>query len=236
MINNIEIPRHVVIIPDGNRRWAKLRDMKPWEGHEAGAQMIEQICNRARNIGVQYLSFWGSSMENMTKRSIQERRGLIKIYEKYFTKLINDESVMADQVRINIIGQWRDHFPEKLVRILDEGMEKTKNHKRYSINFFLMYSGDEEMLFAIQQMVETFHSGAQITKKTIKDHLLTRELPAVDYLIRTGGDPHLSAGFMMWDIANAQLFFSDLLFPDFNGDEFERSLQEYVQRSRRLGA
>ncbi len=236
MINNIQIPRHVVIIPDGNRRWAKLHDKKPWEGHEAGAKMIEAICNKGRDMGVQYLSFWGSSRENMTKRSLQERRGLIKIYEKYFTKLINDKSLMTDQVRINIIGQWREYFPEKLVRILNEGIEKTKYHQNYYINFFLMYSGDEEMLFAIQEIVDTFDSGAEITKETIKNHLFTRDLPPVDYLIRTGGDPHLSAGFMMWDIANAQLFFSDLLFPDFGGNEFEKTIQEYVRRSRRLGA
>lgn len=231
-----EIPRHVAIIPDGNRRWAKKNDLNPWDGHEAGAKMIEEIVQRARELEIKYISFWGSSVENMEKRPLQERRALVDIYEKYFTRLLSSEDIFKDEVCINIFGYWREQLPKKLVDILEEGIEKTKNHKKYFLNFFLAYSGDEEMLTAIQSIAEKFSQGSQITKETIKKHLLTKDMPSVDYLIRTGGEPHLSAGFMMWDISNAQLFFSDKNFPDFDKDVFSEAIDEYITRVRRLGA
>ncbi len=233
-INNV--PQHVAIIPDGNRRWAKKRKLQPWEGHDAGAQIIEEITKKARDIGIKYLSFWGSSEENLQKRSPRERRELIAVYEKYFVKLIKSEDIFTQKIRINVLGNWRTQLPQKLVRILEDGINKTKEHESYFINFFLAYSGDEEMLNAIRSIAQKFSSGKDITKETVKKHLLTKDLPSVDYMIRTGGEPHLSAGFMMWDIANAQLFFSEKYFPDFNEKEFEKAIKEYAHRKRRLGA
>lgn len=235
-MNDHNIPKHVAIIPDGNRRWAKERELKPWDGHDVGAQMIEQVAKKARDLGVQYISFWGSSVENMKKRPLQERIALLGIYEKYFAKLINSADIIDDQVRINVIGEWRNQLPKKLVHMLEDGIEKTKNHKKHTLSFFLSYSGDDEMLEAVRAIAEKFNKKEQITKETIKKYLMTYDLPPVDYLIRTGGEPHLSAGFMMWEIANAQLFFSEKMFPDFNRDEFEQAILEYTRRGRRLGA
>ncbi len=229
------VPQHVAIIPDGNRRWAKERGLHPWDGHEVGAQMIEKIVHKARALNVKVLSFWGSSVENMTKRPLRERTELLRIYETYFHKLINSADIMEHRVRINVIGAWRTQFPQKLVRILEDGIAKTQKHDAYTLNFFLAYSGDSEMVSAIQSLVDTYDNGADITKERVKEHLLTRDLPPVDYLIRTGGEPHLSAGFMMWDIANAQLFFSQKMFPDFDGDAFADAIAEYGARARRFG-
>ena len=236
MNDNQEIPNHVAIIPDGNRRWAKVHGVKPWDGHAAGANIIEELTKKARDIGIKYISFWGSSEENMKKRSLRERRELIKIYEKYFIKLMSSNDIFDDEVCINVLGKWREQLPKNLVNIIEEGIEKTKNHKKHYLTFFLSYSGDEEMLDAIEEIIKSYDKGVKITKEIIKEHLLTKNLPVVDYLIRTGGEPHLSAGFMMWDIANAQLFFSDKYFPDFGGKEFERAINEYIKRTRRLGA
>ncbi|MEN8252063.1 MAG: polyprenyl diphosphate synthase [Patescibacteria group bacterium] len=234
--NKESTPTHVAIIPDGNRRWARERDLESCDGHEAGAANIEKIVRKARDLDIKHLSFWGSSVENMKKRSLKERRALVKIYEKYFTKLMADKDLFKNEVRINVFGYWREQLPENLVKILEDGIEKTKEHKKYFLNFFLSYSGDEEMLEAIQKIAETFSKGGDITKQTIKKHLFTKDIPPVDYLIRTGGEPHLSAGFMMWDIANAQLYFSDKNFPDFDDEEFAKSIKEYENRARRLGA
>ena len=226
----------MAIIPDGNRRWARNHGLEPWDGHEAGAKMIEEIAKKARDMGISCISFWGSSVENMKKRPLRERKALLRIYENYFEKLINSEDIVRDQIRINIIGQWREQMPKKLVNLLEEGMRRTRSHKKNTLNFFLSYSGDVEMLSAIGAIVEKYDDRDDITMQTIKENLMTRELPPVDYLIRTGGEPHLSAGFLMWEIANAQLYFEDVMFPDFNATAFEKSISEYVRRTRRLGA
>jgi tritrans,polycis-undecaprenyl-diphosphate synthase [geranylgeranyl-diphosphate specific] len=229
------LPKHIAIIPDGNRRWAKARGFEPWIGHEEGAKNIEKIVNQALKMGIQSISFWGSSLENLGKRPFQEKRALLKIYEKNFKKLIASEKVHKNGARINIIGRWREQLPKKLVKILEEGIEKTKNYKNYNLNFFLAYNGDDEMIEAVKSIIKRHKPGQKITGTTIKENLMTKDLPPVDLLIRTGGDPHLSVGFMMWDIANSQLYFSEKYFPDFKEKEFTEAIDEYQGRERRHG-
>lgn len=228
------VPRHVALIPDGNRRWAASRGLAPWDGHEAGAKNTEKIIEKARELGVRAFSFWGSSMENLTKRPFEEKRALLGIYETYFTRMIENESVHKDQVRIRMIGRWREQFPDTLKKILIRCGEETKRYDAYSLNFFLAYSGNDEMLEAVRTLITSGISPDDISSETLKRTLMTRDLPPVDYLIRTGGEPHLSAGFMMWDIADAQLYFSDTLYPDFDADAFAASIEEYTRRARRF--
>ena len=232
---NSNIPHHVAIIPDGNRRWAVAHGMKPWEGHEEGAKTIEKLVRKAFDLGIRQLSFWGSSLENLKKRPLQEKRALLRIYEEYFQKLMESEDIHQNQARINIIGRWEEQFPEKLKTILRDGIEKTKHYKNYALNFFLAYNGDDEMLEAVSQIVKKADQYQKITASVIKENLMTRELAPVDYLIRTGGEPHLSAGFMMWDIANSQLYFSEKLFPDFGAADLEKAIEDYRQRGKRRG-
>lgn len=229
------LPVHIAIIPDGNRRWAKARGLNPWDGHEAGAKNMEKIVEQAFKLKIMSLSFWGSSLENLGKRPLQEKKALLRIYEKYFKKIIGSEEIHQNQARINIIGKWREQLPKKLVKILEDGTEKTKNYKNYNLNFFLVYSGDDEMIGAVRNIAKKYKPGQKITGATIKENLMTKELPPVDLLIRTGGDPHLSVGFMMWDIANAQLYFSEKYFPDFGEKEFVGAVREYQRRERRHG-
>lgn len=229
------IPYHVALIPDGNRRWAKERGQLPWEGHDAGAKNTEQIVEKARELGVRMISFWGSSLENMAKRPLDEKRELLRIYETYFVKLIENESVHRDGVRIRMLGRWREQFPDTLKQLLIRCEEETKTYTEYGLNFFLAYSGDDEMLSAVRSLISSGIRAEDISMETLKQSLLTRELPPVDYLIRTGGEPHLSAGFMMWDIANAQLYFSEKYYPDFGSEAFAESLEEYARRARRFG-
>ena len=231
-----KIPNHVAIIPDGNRRWARSRGMKPWKGHDAGAQNIENLTRFALKKGVKNLSFWGSSLENLKKRPLLERKELLRIYEIYFKKLITSDDIHDDEVRINIIGKWQEQFPASLRKILEEGIATTKKYTKKNLNFFLAYNGDDEMIEAIKGIIESGKKAKDVTGDLIKQHLMTKELPKVDFLIRTGGEPHLSAGFMMWDVADSQLYFSDKNFPDFNEKEFDKALEDYAKRGIRLGS
>ncbi len=229
------IPAHVAIIPDGNRRWAKARGLAPWDGHEAGAKNTEKIIEKARELGIRSFSFWGSSMENLTKRPFEEKRELLRLYEEYFSRMIENEAIHRDCARIRMIGRWREQFPEGLKKILVRCEEETKSYGEYSLNFFLAYSGDDEMLEAVRSLVSSGIRAKDVSSDRLKSSLMTRDLPPVDYLIRTGGEPHLSAGFMMWDIANAQLYFSEKLYPDFGERAFAESIEEYARRARRFG-
>ncbi len=230
-----ELPEHLVIIPDANRRWAKERGLKPWMGHEEGAKNIEKLTRFAFEKGVYCLSFWGSSVDNLTKRPVQEKMALLDIYKRYFKRLLEGDDLYDNEIRVNIIGRWESQFPESLKKTLREIMEKTRHFEKKVLNFLLAYSGDDEMLEAIEKIHETLDKGAKITAEIVKKNLMTSQLPAVDYLIRTGGEPHLSAGFMMWDTANSQLYFSEEKFPDFTPEKLDEALNDYSQRSRRFG-
>ena len=229
------LPSHVAIVPDGNRRWAKERGLDPWQGHEAGAKNTEKLLRKALAMGIKCVSLWGSSVENLTKRPLLEKKELLRIYEEYFIKLINSADIHDNEVKINFIGKWEEQFPQSLKKIMYEGLDVTKNYSKHILNFFLAYSGDDEMLEAIKNISKDGLLPEAINKETLKKYLMTKDLPTVDYLIRTGGEPHLSAGFMMWDIANAQLFFSEKYYPDFDDQQFQLAIEDYQQRSRRHG-
>lgn len=229
------IPNHVAIIPDGNRRWAKERNLKPWDGHEEGAKNLEKLVRYCLKKGVNCLSFWGSSIDNLTKRPLQEKMALLDIYQRYFRRLIDGEDIYKDEVRVNVIGRWEDQFPESLKKTIYEVIDKTKHFEKKILNFMLAYSGTDEMIQAMQDIKDKMEKGAKITAEVIKDNLMTRNIPAVDYVIRTGGEPHLSSGFMMWDTADAQLYFSSENFPDFDDQKMEEALEEYSRRQRRFG-
>lgn len=230
-----KIPKHIAIIPDGNRRWAKERGMNPWIGHEYGARNTKKLVSRAFKLGIKCLSFWGSSLENLKKRPFEEKKALLGIYEKYFKDLIESDDIHKNKVRINFIGRWEEQFPNKLKNILYDCIKRTKDYKEYVLNFFLAYNGDDEMVEAISKIVKKYKNEQKITPQLVKENLMTSEIPAVDFLVRTGGEPHLSAGFMMWDIANSQMFFSQKLYPDFNEEEFEKAVEEFDKRERRMG-
>lgn len=230
------LPNHIAIIPDGNRRWAKEKSLDPWKGHEEGAKNIESLVQKAFDLGIRNMSFWGSSIENLQKRPLVEKRELLRVYEQYFKRLMESEDIHKNKAKINIIGRWREQLPASLIKILEDGIEKTKNYAAYNLTFFLAYSGDDEMIEAVRKIARSGISDDKIDENVIKSNLMTKDLPPVDYLIRTGGEPHLSAGFMMWDIANAELFFADEYFPDFGPIQLEKAIEEYKERGRRKGA
>ncbi|MFO7807470.1 MAG: polyprenyl diphosphate synthase [Candidatus Moraniibacteriota bacterium] len=238
--NKKSMPYHVAIIPDGNRRWAKKRDRKPWKGHKAGAEAIEELSKEALKMGVKSLTFWGSSKDNLTKRPFEEKRELLKIYEEYFKKLINSSDIFENKTKIQIIGRWEEQFPKRLKKILEEGIEKTKNHTGSFLNFLLAYSGDDDILHAVKEIKKEARNKARdfkMNKEAFQSYLVSSKLPSVDLVIRTGveDDPHNSAGFLMWQTQNSQYYFSEKLFPDFNATELKKALEDFANRERRLG-
>ncbi len=227
---------HVTIIPDGNRRWASARDMPVWEGHRYGAQTMEKLIDLAYNKGVTHLSLWGSSLENMSKRPLRERLALLEIYQEYFGRLVEKLRNSKDNIKVQIIGRWRQNFPQNLVDILQEVQDTSNQKSDKVLTFLLAYSGDDEMLGAVRKIVDSGIGSDEVNAEILRKNLLTSNLPSVDLMIRTGGEPHLSAGFMMWQMANAQLYFTEKLFPDFDSAQFEIALADFASRGRRLGS
>ncbi|MBI2052841.1 MAG: di-trans,poly-cis-decaprenylcistransferase [Candidatus Ryanbacteria bacterium] len=223
--------RHVAIIPDGNRRWAKARGKAPWLGHKEGIKTYEQVLKKALDLNIYCLSFWGMSVDNIEKREPREVKFLLGYFARNFIKALRSKELAKHDVRVSILGEWRKRFPRMLARLAERLITETKERKRHIINLLLCYDGKTEMEEAFRK--------AQVSKKpntSPKNFLLTSSLPPVDLVIRTGGDPHLSAGFMMWDTADAQLHFSNKLWPDFTPQDFEKAIKDFLSRERRFGA
>lgn len=238
--NILKKPEHVLIIPDGNRRWAKAKNLKPWEGHWKGAEKIEGITKKALELKIKNLTFWGSSQDNLIKRSLMEKKALLEIYEKYFKRLIKSKEILDNKVKIQIIGRWKEQFPNRLKNILEDGIKLTKNHSRYFLNFLLAYSGNDDIMEGVKkaiQMAQLKLNKVEITQDFFYNCLLSANLPQVDLIIRTGveNDPHNSSGVLMWQTQNSQYYFSEKMFPEFNAEDFEQAIKDFGKRERRKG-
>lgn len=231
------LPKHIVVIPDGNRRWARKRGLNPWQGHLEGVERLGELIEEVGKIGISCFSFWCLSVDNIKNRSKGEIGFLFNILNKKLKDLINEKEIYEKKVKVNILGFWQKYLPKKIQQQIKEIIEKTKNHDRFFLNLLIAYNGTDEMLQAIEQIVKESRKNPklQITPDLVKKNLFTKDLPPVDYLIRTGGEPHLSAGFMMWDIANVQFYFTKMYFPDFGKKELRKAIREYQKRERRLG-
>ena len=233
------MPKHVALIPDGNRRWARAQGRNAYYGHKIGISSFEEVAWHGFDAGVKYLSLWGMSVDNLNKRSRTEVAGLMSIFRGEFKRLVASEEIHARCIKINVFGRWEEEFPSAVKKSIQEAIEVTKEYQEHSLNFFLAYNGTDEMLLAVQGIAQEARDGTgpkKITHQVIKDNLYTKDLPPVDLVIRTAGEPHLSNGFMMWDVADAELYFSDRMWPEFNKREFNKALKSYGERRRRRGA
>jgi undecaprenyl diphosphate synthase len=227
------IPRHIAIIPDGNRRWAKKRGLSSIFGHRKGAKTAEEIINAAMNLGVEYVTLWGCSVDNITKRDDKEVGFLFRVFEKYFKRLLADKKIYKNEVRVEMLGKWRNYFPKSGIAVMDELIKKTKKHSKRHMTFLMAYSGVDEMVSAVRSI--SSGKPEDIDADTIKQNLFTKDLPPVDLVIRTGGEPHWSSGFMMWDVRDAQLYFTKTLWPAFSVKELKEAIGSYSATERRLG-
>ena len=240
MSNEIKnTPKHVAVIPDGNRRWAKERGLKPWIGHQRGAKSFEKVLEKAIELKIPYMTFWGGSWDNLTKRNRIEIKFLFRVYEDMFRRILEDKRTHQNKVKISALGRWRELLSKTTQNTIEKAMALTKDYDKNFLTFLLAYDGTDEMLDCLQKITKIAEDKkVKITKNLIKENLWTKDLPAVDLVIRTGckNDPHLSAGFMMWDAAYSQLYFTETLFPEFGPEEFEKIIEDYSERERRMGA
>ena len=230
----MNILHHIAIIPDGNRRWAKKRGLPSFLGHREGAKTTEKIFKAAFDLKIPYLTFWGSSVSNITNRSKDEVNFLFKLFETYFRKIAKDKEIRAKGVKVNVLGRWEELFPEKVKAAIRQAIKKTADYDNHQLTLLMAYSGTDEMADAISN-IKNQRSKLPVSAEDIKQHLWTRDLPPVDLVIRTGGEPHWSAGFMMWDVAEAQLHFTETLWPAFSEKEFRKIVADYTKTERRFG-
>ena len=245
----MNLPRHVVIVPDGNRRWAKKRGKPSFFGHSAGAKGTQELLKTAMELKIPYLTIWGASVSNITERSSAEVKFLLKLFEIYARKLAKRKELEKEQVRVRVLGRWEELFPESLKKALRNLIQSTAKHDKFNLTFLLAYDGRDEMQAAVSRIAARarLHRPAKrggqasknknmaIDRETIKSSLWSHDLPPVDLVIRTGGEPHWSAGMMMWDVAESQLYFTPTLYPDFGPKEFKKALDYYARVERRHG-
>jgi undecaprenyl diphosphate synthase len=227
------LPEHIAIIPDGNRRWAKAHRLNPWEGHREGVKRLWDVATAIHNAGVPHATFWVGSYDNLKKRSRIEVTFLIHLLrdEILSPKLL--ERLLANKVRARLIGEWHLFIKDKkTLQAIDELHNKTAHFTKKSLTILFGYDGQREMLSAVNKLVK---SGTTATDSVLRKNLWTGFLPDVDLAIRTGGEPHWSAGFLMWQTANSQFYFTDKLWPDFKETEIKKAIADYDRRERRLG-
>ena len=225
------VPKHVVIIPDGNRRWARRHGLPILEGHRRGIEKIRNVMNWCKEYGINYLSMWGFSSENFN-RPRDEVIGLIKLFDEYLDKAL--EEVVGQDVRIKFYGRL-DRFP-KGIRGKMMALENESARGRYCLNLFLGYGGRQEIIDAVNRIISDVKRGRLrvVDEKTFSSYLYTSDLPDPDLVIRTSGELRTS-GFMPWQTVYSEFWFTKKLWPDFTKQDFVRAIRSYAARERRFG-
>lgn len=227
------VPNHVGIIVDGNGRWATQKGKKRSEGHLAGSKNLDSLCQCIFDKGVKILSLYVFSTENF-KRSDEEVNYLMDLFIKKFK---NDFKIFNKKdIKIVFSGR-REPLRQEILDIIDDITYKTKNNKSGILNFCLNYGSHAEIIDAVKKINKDIINNKLVIDELNDDifkNYLYNNLPDVDLLIRTGGEVRLS-NFMLWQCAYAELYFTDILFPDFNEVELEKALDSYSKRDRRYG-
>ena len=233
-INLVLVPQHVAIIMDGNGRWAKEKGKPRTFGHHAGAERLKEILRTADRIGVKVLSAYAFSTENW-KRPVTEVNFIMNLLDLYLTSEI--EEFQKNNVRVRFMGS-RLNLPENVQKKMDDAVDKTKNNTGIILNLAINYGGQAEILQAVKQIAADAKNGLlsidDINDKSFESYLYTRDLPAPDLLIRTGGDSRIS-NFMLWQIAYAEIWNTEVYWPDFSSNMFLKALTDYQYRDRRFG-
>jgi undecaprenyl diphosphate synthase len=224
------IPRHVAIIMDGNRRWARLHGLTEAEGHAAGVEAIRPIVRHCAAIGVEALTIYAFSRENW-QRSGAEVETLIGLLEG----AIRDETpeLVEQGIRVRLAGRLAELRAETRASI-EQAIAATAGGERMVLNVAFNYSSRSEIIDAFRAYVEDGNSLAQLDEEALADYLYTSGLPDPDLLVRTGGDQRVS-NFLLWQAAYAELYFCDCYWPDFGPGELDEAIDEFGRRSRRFG-
>ncbi len=220
------LPRHIGISMDGNGRWAKLRNKKRSYGHKAGSENVQKIAEHAFSRGVEIVTLYAFSSENWA-RPKEEVEELMHLLGDYLKKLA--AKAVKNGIKINVLGN-KARLSAKLNKIIAEQTAKTSGGTRV-LNILIDYGGRGEIVRALNALKE---SGEAVTEESIRQNLYTAGMPDPDLIIRTGGEIRLS-NFLLYQAAYAELYFTDVLWPDFDEAEFDKALENYASRERRYG-
>jgi len=222
-----KIPNHLAIILDGNGRWAKKRGLPRTLGHRQGVETLVKIVRCCSDIGIKNLTVYAFSTENWN-RPEQEVSYLMNLLEEHFKGLAN--KLKNRNIKLKVIGE-KSKLSEKIIKIINEVQEDTKNNTGMIFNIAFNYGSKDEIINAMSQMVA---EKVEITKENLEKYLYTNESGNVDLLIRTSGEQRIS-NFLLWQIAYAEFYFTDVHWPDFKEKELEKALEVYQNRDRRFG-
>lgn len=229
-----KMPNHIAIIMDGNRRWAKAQGKNAAYGHKAGAKNLEKIVRYANKIGLKYITVYAFSTENW-KRTEEEVNGIMRLFKTY----LDDYSKRADteNIKINILGDI-SAFNENLQKSMITCMERTKNNTGTVFSIAINYGGRDEIIRATKKIAEQVKINEltieDINEEIISKHLYTKDLPDPDLIIRTSNELRLS-GFLLWQASYSEFYFTQINWPDFDEQEFDKAIKEYQNRNRRFG-
>lgn len=230
-MDNLNIPTHVAIVLDGNGRWAKKKHMPRTYGHKNGAENVVDICLHAKKRGVKYMTLYAFSTENW-KRPAEEVNYLMKLVIKFIESKL--DILMEENCKLNFIGDL-EKLPASTKEICIRAMEDTKDNDEITLNIALNYGGRDEIVHAFKAMMDDGISKEDITEEMISSYLYTKDQPDPDLLVRPGGELRLS-NFLIYQLAYAEFYFTDTLWPDFDRKAFDEALEEFSRRNRRYGA
>ncbi len=231
-----EVPHHIAIIMDGNRRFARDVGMHPVEGHEAGRDTLENVVDWCLDIGVEVLTVYAFSTENF-ERNPGEVQALMDLFEENFYDMAEDERVHEHEIRVRAIGRT-SALPGYVRKAIDYAESRTEDYDNYHYNIAVAYGGREEIVSAIRDIARQVERGElkpeEITEENVDENLYTAALPDPDLILRTSGEERIS-NFLLWQLAYSELYFADVNWPDLRKVDFLRAIRDYQRRQRRYG-
>lgn len=227
-------PQHLAVIMDGNRRWAKLRNLPAKFGHKEGAQRVTDLVRNCVSLGIKYLSIYAFSTENW-RRDKKEVDYLMNLLGEFIVKEL--DYLHKNDVKITLMGNIED-LPEKTGREVKRSIELTKDNKTLHLNIALSYGSRAEIINAVKSIINDYENNNinidEINEEKFKDYLFTEGMPDPDLLIRTSGEIRLS-NFLLYQLAYTEFYFTDVLWPDFNKEELIKAIDIFQNRKRRFG-
>ena len=234
---NANVPAHIGIIMDGNRRFAKKLMLEPWRGHEWGATKAEELLDWCSDLGVKIITLYSLSYENFKSRPKPELNVVLSLIEKEALRVAKLDKVHDKKVKFNVIGR-PDMLPDNVQSALKTLVDATKDYNGFTVNLAIAYGGRQEILEAARKVAIEAKNGkldaAKLDEGSFRKFLYTNGTPDPDLIIRTGGEKRVS-GFLLWQSAYSELFFSDKMWPDFGKDDLTCALDDFASRERRFG-